>query len=145
MDRELIRLRWLNTIVEWKKSGLTQKDWCLAFDLNLNTFNWWKKKLFPRKSIKQHVLLAFPQATQMYLYNHLIDIHCSFEKLFRMIGESFSDETIESSYFIFLGKHRTYLKIFYLDEDGPNILFKRLERGAFVLDNHPKTGKFLTL
>jgi IS66 Orf2 like protein len=142
-----IRLRWLDTVSKWKKSSLTQKEWCLVFGLNPNTFNWWKKKLYPRKSIKQHVLVAFPQATRIFLYSHFIDIHCSFEKLYRMISESFSSESIESSHFIFLGKHRTYLKIFYLDDDGPNILFKRLERGAYVLDGeiHPKSGEFSIL
>lgn len=147
MNREDIRLRWLDTVGQWKKSGLTQKDWCLTFGLNPNTFNWWKKKLYPKKSIKQHVLVAFPQATHIFLYNHVINIHWSFEKLFQLISESFSSELIGSSHFIFLGKQRTYLKIFYLDEDGPNIMFKRLERGAYVLDSEirPKFGGFSIL
>jgi len=147
MDREGIRLRWLFTISRWKKSGLSEKEWCIAFDLNRNTFSWWKKRLYPQKSIKQHILVTFPHATNIFIYNHHIDIHCSFEKLYRLVNESFSNESIDSSYFIFLSRRRTHLKIFYLDEDGPNIMFKRLERGAYVLDKkiRPKFGEFSLL
>jgi hypothetical protein len=147
MKQDTCQQKWLETITQWKKSSLTQKDWCLTFSLNANTFNWWKKKLFPKKSIKQNVLLAFPQATQIFLFDDFIDIHCSFEKLYRMINSSFSGKSIDSCYFVFLSRRRTYLKIFYLDEDGPNILFKRLERGAYVLgnENYVKSGNFSLL
>jgi hypothetical protein len=147
MRRPLIRQHWLNTVSEWKKSALSQKDWCLAFDLNTNTFNWWKQKLYPRKSIKENVLNAFPHATQIFLYDDLINIAWSFDRLSEMVYEFIPCHLIASSYFVFLSKHRTYLKIFYFDEDGPNILFKRLERGAYVLSKEvsPKTKKFSVL
>lgn len=147
MGNPLIRQFWYDTITNWKKSSLNQKNWCLAFGLNVNTFSWWKQKLFPKKSIKETVLIAFPHAKRIFIYDHLVDIHSSFEKLSQSINESFPNEMTDSSYFVFLSVRRTYLKVFYYDVDGPNILFKRLERGAYVLnrENRLKIGEFSKL
>lgn len=147
MRNPLIREYWFDCISRWKKSSLSQKNWCLEFGINPNTFCWWKQKLFPRKSIKETVLITFPSATNIFIYDHLIDIHSSFEKLSQLIHDSVPNEIIDSSFFVFLSTRRTYLKVFYYDLDGPNILFKRLERGAYVLNREirPKVGSFSML
>jgi hypothetical protein len=43
------RLRWLDLMKQWERSGQTQQAFCSERGLTLTTFQWWRRQLRPHK------------------------------------------------------------------------------------------------
>ena len=70
-------------------------------------------------------------ATRIFLYDQPIDMRKSFEGLGFLVDRSYPGTLLTGSFFLFLNRNRTLIKILYWDGDGFAIWYKRLENGTF--------------
>ena len=70
-------------------------------------------------------------ATRIFLYNQSVDMRKSFEGLGSLVDVSYPGTLLTGSFFLFLNRNRTLIKILYWDGDGFAIWYKRLESGTF--------------
>ena len=69
---------------------------------------------------------------RLFLYQHPISMHRSFEGLSSAIEQTFPGELLSGAYFVFLNRQKDYMKVLYWDIDGFVIWSKRLEKGSFA-------------
>jgi transposase len=70
-------------------------------------------------------------ATRIFLYDQPVDMRKSFEGLGVLVDGSYPGTLLTGSFFLFLNRNRTLIKILYWDGDGFAIWYKRLESGTF--------------
>ena len=70
-------------------------------------------------------------AQKIFLYQDPVDMRKSFIGLSGLVEQSFEDQLMTGSYFVFINKRKTFAKIIYWDSDGFAIWAKRLEQGTF--------------
>ena len=66
-----------------------------------------------------------------YFYNKPVDMRKSFNGLYNIVCNQFSEEVIKPSIFIFQNKRKNCIKLFYWDGDGLAIWYKKLTNGTF--------------
>jgi transposase len=78
-------------------------------------------------------VLALTAATRIYFYRAPCDMRKSFDGLCGLIRSELGVDPLSGSLFVFVNRRRNMVKLLYWDTDGFMILFKRLERGSFIL------------
>ena len=78
-------------------------------------------------------MLALTAATRIYFYRSPCDMRKSFDGLCGLIRSELGPDPLSGSLFVFVNRRRNMVKLLYWDTDGFMILFKRLERGSFIL------------
>lgn len=77
--------------------------------------------LFQRKGLK------------IYIFRKTIDMRCGFHKLTAFVRDSYNMSTLlDGHVFLFFGKNRHRLKIFFFDGSGVCLITKRIEKGRFM-------------
>ena len=76
-------------------------------------------------------MLTLSGNARIFLYQNPTDMRKSFEGLSAAVQETFPDLLMSGSYFVFLKKRRSHMKVFYWDVDGFAVWYKRLEKGSF--------------
>jgi len=76
-------------------------------------------------------MLTISNHTKFFLCRRPVNMRLSFEGLSAIVEELFTGTLFSGSCFIFLNRHRDYMKILVWDGDGLVIWQKRLEKGSF--------------
>jgi transposase len=76
-------------------------------------------------------MLMMPGNARLFLCQHSVSMHKSFEGLSADIEHLFPGELLSGAFFIFLNRKRDCMKILFWDRDGFVIFYKRLEKGIF--------------
>lgn len=69
---------------------------------------------------------------RIFLCKEPMNMRRSFEGLSTCVEQLFPGELFSGSYFVFLSKNRTHMKILFWERDGFAIFYKRLEKGSFA-------------
>ncbi len=77
-------------------------------------------------------MLTIPGNTRLFLCQHPVNMHKSFEGLSGLVEQLFPGELLSGALFIFLNRRKDQMKVLYWDHDGLVIWFKRLEKGTFL-------------
>lgn len=72
-----------------------------------------------------------PGNARLFLCQHSVSMHKSFEGLSAEIEQLFPGELLSGAFFIFLNRQRDHMKVLFWDKDGLVIWYKRLEKGIF--------------
>lgn len=72
-----------------------------------------------------------PGNARLFLCQHPVSMHKSFEGLSAEIERLFPGELLSGAFFIFLSRKRDCMKVLFWDRDGFVIFYKRLEKGTF--------------
>lgn len=85
---------------------------------------------------------------RIFLYDGATDMRKSFNGLGALVEDAFEGQLLTGSYFVFVNKRQTLVKILYWDADGFAVWSKRLARGMFKVAKGVKneiTKRELTL
>ena len=70
-------------------------------------------------------------APAIYLYRGAADMRQSFDGLSALVERAFPGALLSGSWFVFVNRRRTLVKVLCWQEDGLTIWAKRLEAGTF--------------
>ncbi len=76
-------------------------------------------------------MLSFPPAVHIWLGAQPADLRRSFDGLAEQVRQHLQADPLSGHVFVFGNKRSYRIKIFYWDEDGYVIVYKRLEQGSF--------------
>jgi transposase len=77
--------------------------------------------------------------SSVYLHRQPVHMLKSFEGLSAIVQREFPGQLNTGSYFVFLNKNRSMIKVLFWDKDGFIIFYKRLEKGEFIVSSNGKT------
>ena len=77
-------------------------------------------------------MLSIPGRGRILLYTQPADMRKSFRGLSALVYAHLGRPE-DGSYYVFVNRRRTHIKILYFDGDGFALWYKRLENGNFVL------------
>jgi transposase len=77
-------------------------------------------------------MLSVAGSSRIMLYMQPTDMRRSFRGLSALIYQHLGRPE-DGSYYVFVNRPRTHVKILYFDGDGLAIWYKRLEKGRFVM------------
>lgn len=80
-------------------------------------------------------MLGFGGEVKVFMCIDPVDLRKGFEGLSALTEQLFPEKLLTGSYFVFLNKVRTSVKILYWDCDGFALWCKRLEKGTFPKNN----------
>lgn len=78
-------------------------------------------------------MLNLPSHAKFLFAHKPINMGLSFDGLLGVIRNTLGADPLTPTFFLFLNKRRDKLKVFYWDDDGFAIWYKRLEKGTFQL------------
>ncbi len=87
-------------------------------------------------------MLSLPGSNRIFLYVPPTDMRKSFKGLSTIVY-AHQGAPEDGSYFVFVNKRCTHVKIMFWDDDGLAIWYKRLTRGRFAMP--PATGEKIRL
>jgi transposase len=86
-------------------------------------------------------MLAFSDATPIYLFTAPTDMRKSFDGLSGLIEQHLGASSVtDGSLFVFVNRRRDRMKVMGFDGDGLAIWYKRLEAGRYELPMNPMGG-----
>jgi transposase len=84
-----------------------------------------------------------PRGVEVFVALEPVDMRWSFDRLGGAVIERFGREARSGALFVFFGKRRSALKVFFADNTGFCIFYKRLHKNVFrlpmALDEHATT------
>ena len=83
-----------------------------------------------------------PHGVEIFLGLDPIDLRWSFDRLTGVVTERIGRGARSGALFVFFGKTRSAIKVFFFDGTGLCIFYKRLDRGTFRLpevEGHPSS------
>jgi transposase len=84
-------------------------------------------------------MLTLSANARIFLCKDPICMRKSFEGLSAVVEQFFPGELLSGSFFIFLNRSRTHMKVLFWDRDGFAIWYKRLEKGSFACNAQKNT------
>jgi transposase len=82
---------------------------------------------------------------RIYLCTSPTDMRKGFDTLAAMVREHLGHDPLSGHLFLFVGRDRDRIKIFYWDTDGFALWYKRLEEGTFRLPSAKEKGASMEL
>lgn len=80
-------------------------------------------------------MLGLKKEMPVYMYNGIVDMRMSFDRLAAKVKEELECSVISGGLYVFFGRHRDRVKILYWERDGYCIWQKRLEAGKFKIES----------
>jgi transposase len=74
-----------------------------------------------------------PHAVEIFVGLDPIDLRWSFDRLSGVVAERIGREPRCGALFVFFGKRRDAIKVFFFDGSGMCVFYKRLDRSTFRL------------
>ena len=74
-----------------------------------------------------------PHGVEIFVGLDPIDLRWSFDRLTGVVVERIGREARSGALFVFFGKRRSAIKVFYFDGSGLCVFYKRLDHGIFRL------------
>jgi len=81
-------------------------------------------------------MITFKSGTDVYLHKHAIDFRKQINGLSLIVQESLLLNPFADSFFVFINRPRTRIKILYWDRNGFCLWMKRLEKDKFAWPRH---------
>lgn len=72
-----------------------------------------------------------PHGVEVFVGLEPIDLRWGFERLAGLVEERMGRKARSGALFVFFGKQRSALKVFFHDGSGPCVFYKRLDKGVF--------------
>lgn len=72
-----------------------------------------------------------PRGVDIYLGTEPIDLRWGFERLSGIVTERIGRRPRSGAVFVFFGRRRHAMKVFYYDGTGLCVFYKRLDKGTF--------------
>jgi transposase len=82
-------------------------------------------------------MMMLPPGIKVFIATTPVDMRKSFDGLAAIIQTSLQQNSFSGHLFVFFGKKRDRIKIFYWDRNGFCYWYKRLEKGRFPLPQVP--------
>lgn len=76
-------------------------------------------------------MLALTGTPRIFLYRSPTDLRKSFDGLSGLVRQHFGEQLYAATFYVFVNRRRTLVKILYWDRDGLAVWAKRLEEGTF--------------
>lgn len=76
-------------------------------------------------------MISIPDDARIFLHGGFVDLRNGFDGLSFAAHNSFKDEMSSKSYFVFINRRRTRMKILYWGCDHLAIWYTRLQKGVF--------------
>jgi transposase len=80
-----------------------------------------------------------PRGVDIFIGLEPIDLRWSFDRLAGIVSERIAREARCGALFVFFGKRREAIKVFFSDGNGLCIFYKRLDKGTFRLPDLPSS------
>lgn len=74
------------------------------------------------------------RARSIFFYNGSINIGYSFDSLLFRVTKELKRTPIKGEIFVFFNKNRDKVKVFFWAENGWCIIYKRIDRGVFLIE-----------
>lgn len=74
-----------------------------------------------------------PRGVEIFVGTEPIDLRWGFDRLSGIISERVGREARSGALFVFFGRTREAIKVFFFDGSGLCIFYKRLDKGSFRL------------
>jgi transposase len=87
-------------------------------------------------------MLTLPDSCRYFLYRPPTDVRKSFYSLAAIVKEQMKGDPMSGDIFIFMNRHRNYIKMLRWEKDGFAIYSKRLERGTFEMPAAQDNGSY---
>ena len=81
-----------------------------------------------------------PHGVEVFVALEPVDLRWGFDRLAGIVGEQLGRTARCGALFLFFGKRRTALKVFFFDGSGLCVFYKRLDRGTFRIPDPPEPG-----
>lgn len=86
-------------------------------------------------------MINFTNASRVFLAVEPVDMRKSFNGLHALVAHRLGEDVLAGSWFVFVNRSRTRIKILVWDGTGLWVLAKRLERGRFHWINRPEKAE----
>lgn len=83
-------------------------------------------------------MINFTNASRVFLAVEPVDMRKSFNGLHALVAHRLGEDVLAGSWFVFVNRQRTRIKILVWDGTGLWLLAKRLEKGRFHWINNPE-------
>ncbi len=77
------------------------------------------------------MMVSLPTSVRIWLATRATDLRKSFDSLAELVRQQLEKDPLSGQLFVFRNKRADRVKLFYWDEDGFIIIYKRLEAGTF--------------
>jgi transposase len=74
---------------------------------------------------------VIPRGVDIYLGTEPIDLRWGFDRLCGIVQERIGRRPRSGAVFVFFGRRRQAMKVFYFDGTGLCVFYKRLDKGTF--------------
>jgi transposase len=81
-----------------------------------------------------------PHGVDVFLGLEPIDLRWGFERLSGLVVERLGRAARSGALFVFFGRRRDALKVFFFDGTGLCVFYKRLDKGTFRIPTAPRDG-----
>lgn len=88
-------------------------------------------------------MILWEKVNRILLANHAVDFRKSVNGLCIMIQEEYEENPGNGDVYVFYNKRRTSLKVLYYDVNGFMLLYKRLDKGRYKVDQNSEERKEL--
>ena len=90
-------------------------------------------------------MLTLPPSVQIFLATEPVDMRMGHDGLFAIIRHVFCRSPFLGQLFVFYGRRKDRLKVFFFDRGGFVIFYKRLEKGRFCIPTPPRGATTIEL
>ena len=86
-------------------------------------------------------MLSLPASVKIYVASEPVDLRKGFDGLSAATRSVIRQDPLSGHLFVFINRRRNRCKVLVWEDSGFLLLYKRLERGRFMLPRKPKEGQ----